>query len=134
LTGFGYVTANGGVVWRDGDSGPEVLLVHRPKYGDWTFPKGKNELREDDETCAVREVEEETGLRCSVGRELPSTKYHDSLGRAKLVRYWVMTVDEAQPRAPDDEVDASEWLSVEAARARLTYERDIPVLDAFAEG
>ena len=132
MTGFGYVTANGGVVWRQGDDGPEVLLVHRPKYDDWTFPKGKNEPREDDEACAVREVEEETGLRCALGRELPMTTYHDSLGRAKQVRYWVMTVESSQPREPDDEVDASEWLAVDAARERLSYGRDLPVLDAFA--
>ena len=131
MTGFGYVTANGGVVWRLADGRTEVLLVHRPTYDDWTFPKGKNERGEDDEACALREVEEETGLRCALGRELPSTTYDDSLGRAKRVRYWVMTVMSSQPRQPDDEVDACEWLPVAEARTRLTYDRDLAVIDAF---
>ena len=132
MTGVGYVRANGGIVCREGEGGTEVLLVHRPKYDDWTFPKGKNERGEDDEACAVREVDEETGLRCSLGPELPSTTYHDSLGRAKQVRYWVMTVEAARPREPDDEVDACEWLPLAAARERLSYDRDVAVLDAFA--
>ena len=59
----------------------EVLVVHRPAYDDWTFPKGKVERGETDEDCAVREVEEETGLRCTLGRELPSTEYKDAKGR-----------------------------------------------------
>ena len=67
------VQAAGGVVVRDGADGPEVLLVHRPAYDDWSFPKGKLEPGESDEECAVREVEEETGLRCALGRELEPT-------------------------------------------------------------
>ena len=82
----GVVRAAGGIVARDG----RLLLVHRPKYDDWTFPKGKAEPGESDEACAVREVEEETGLRCELGAELPSTHYTDSRGRPKRVRWWRM--------------------------------------------
>ena len=71
------VYASGGVPVRDGAHGLEVLVVHRPLYGDWTFPKGKREPGETDEECAIREVEEETGLRCALEHELPSTSYVD---------------------------------------------------------
>jgi 8-oxo-dGTP pyrophosphatase MutT (NUDIX family) len=65
---------------------PEVLLVHRPRYGDWSLPKGKAKRGETDEECALREVEEETGLRCALGRELASTEYLDRRDRPKVVR------------------------------------------------
>ena len=86
------VRAAGGVVVRGTGAATEVLLVHRPAYDDWTFPKGKGEPGESDEECAVREVEEETGLLCTLGRELASTEYVDGKGRPKSVRYWVMEV------------------------------------------
>ena len=120
------VRAAGGVVARDG----EVLLVHRPKYDDWTFPKGKLDAGESDEQAAVREVEEETGLRCSLGRELPSTSYTDSRGRPKIVRYWQMQVEDGAFE-PTDEVDEIAWLGPEEAAARLTYAHDRKVLEAL---
>ena len=123
------VRAAGGVVLRDGPGGMEVLLVHRPAYDDWSLPKGKAHRDERDEDCALREVEEETGLRCELGRELPSTSYRDARGRPKVVRYWEMRPvgGHARPRA---EVDDLTWLPPEEARHVLTWERDRAVLDA----
>ncbi|MBA3304085.1 MAG: NUDIX hydrolase [Acidimicrobiia bacterium] len=127
------VRAAGGIVWRAGEAGVcEVLVVHRPKYRDWSFPKGKQEPGETDEETALREVEEETGLVCHLGPELPGTAYVDRKGRTKEVRYWVMTVSTGE-FAPSDEVDEVRWLSVPLARDQLTYDRDRTVLDAFAE-
>jgi 8-oxo-dGTP diphosphatase len=120
------VRAAGGIVTRDG----EVLLVHRPKYDDWTFPKGKLDAGESNEQAAVREVEEETGLRCSLGRELPSTSYTDSRGRPKIVRYWQMQAEEGEFE-PTDEVDEIAWLDPEEAAERLTYAHDRKVLEAL---
>ena len=126
------VRAAGGVVWRAGESGmPEVLVVHRPKYHDWTFPKGKQEPGETDEETALREVEEETGFTCHLGPELPGTSYIDRKGRPKTVRYFVMTVA-GGAFVPGDEVDEVRWLRPAAARALLSYDRDVVVLDAFS--
>ena len=130
ITGGKTVRAAGGVVVRDGS---EVLVVHRPKYDDWTFPKGKAELGESDEECALREVEEETGFRCRLEDELPSTRYRDSRGRRKVVRWWRMTI-EAGAFEPNREVDEVRWLPPVDAGALLTYERDLPVLERVAMG
>jgi 8-oxo-dGTP diphosphatase len=122
----GVVRAAGGLVVRDG----RLLLVHRPKYDDWTFPKGKAEPGESDEECAVREVEEETGLRCELGAELPSTFYTDSRGRPKRVRWWRME-PVAGAFKPTDEVDEIRWLTREEAAELLSYSRDQALLDGF---
>ena len=107
----------------------EVLLVHRPKYDDWTLPKGKAEAGESDEECALREVAEETGLRCALEAELPSVRYVDRFGHPKVSRYWRMrAVDGAF--VPHDEVDEVKWVSVAAARGVLTYARDAEVVEA----
>ena len=128
------VRAAGGVVHRDGPTGAlEVLLVHRPKYDDWTFPKGKLDAGESFEAAAVREVEEEAGIRCVLGAELPSTSYVDHRGRPKVVRWWAMDLAGADGHAaPDNEVDEIRWLPVDAARAALSYAHDVPLLDALA--
>jgi len=112
-------------VLRDG----RVLLVHRPKYDDWTFPKGKCERGESDEACAVREVEEETGLLCELAAELPSTHYTDSRRRPKRVRWWRME-PVAGEFTPTDEVDEIRWLTREEAAELLSYDRDQALLDA----
>jgi 8-oxo-dGTP diphosphatase len=126
------VKAAGGVVWRRGATGPEVALVHRPKYDDWSFPKGKLDAGEGWEDAALREVREELGLRCRLGRELPWTSYRDPKGRAKVVRYWLMEpVDGAF--AASREVDEMRWLPVAEARARLSYEHDRELLAAVAD-
>jgi len=116
---------------RDGDDGVEVLLVHRPRYNDWTFPKGKVDPGESDEDAAIREVEEETGYRCSLELELPSTRYIDARGRPKLVRYWLMRVVDGE-FVVNNEVDEIEWLSPAQASARLTYDRDRELAEYFA--
>lgn len=128
------VRAAGGVVHRRGPDGVvEVLLVHRPRYDDWTFPKGKLDRGETFEDAAVREVEEEAGVRCVIGPALPSTHYVDSRGRSKVVRWWAMDLADATGEAgAHNEVDEIVWLSAGAARARLSYDRDHPLLDALA--
>lgn len=129
--GTTIVQAAGGVVWRRAATGGiEVLLVHRPRYDDWTVPKGKLNPGEHHADAALREVEEETGLRCELGRELPSTSYTDRRGRPKQVRYWAMTPRDGR-FGPTDEVDEVRWLPVEQARSMLSYPRDRSVLDAL---
>lgn len=126
------VRAAGGVPWRADDGRLEVLVVHRPQYDDWTFPKGKNNPGESDEDAAVREVEEETGLHCRLGAELPSTSYYAN-GAPKLVRYWVLEPDDPKAAKPQHEIDALAWLTPPKAADRLSYERDLDVLRAFLE-
>lgn len=121
------VHAGGGVVVREGRDGIEIALVHRPRYDDWSLPKGKLEPGESFEDGALREVEEETGLICELGDELSPISYHDRKGRLKIVRYWVM-----RPRGgefePNDEVDLLEWMTPAQAAARLDYEHDRKLL------
>ena len=119
--------AAGGVVVRDG----RVLLVHRPDYDDWSFPKGKLDPGESFEDAALREVEEETGLRCRLVRELPEVRYRDRRGRPKVVRYWEMDTLSESPFEPNDEVDELRWLDVGEALVMLTYERDRDVVAAL---
>src|SRR5581483_4113013 len=116
------VRAAGGVVVRDG----RVLLVHRPQYDDWTLPKGKLEAGESWEDGALREVEEETGLVCELGEEVGRTRYVDSRGRNKEVRYFRMTSD-GEPR-PQNEVDEVRWAGPDEAPALLSYRRDVDLL------
>lgn len=123
------IRAAGGVVVRDRDDGvTEILLVHRPAYDDWSFPKGKCEEGESEEDAAVREVEEETGLHCRLERELATTRYLDGRGRPKTVRYWLMTPI-AGRLAAANEVDGAAFVGVDEARALLTYARDRELVD-----
>jgi 8-oxo-dGTP diphosphatase len=116
------VRAAGGIVVRDG----HILLVHRPQYDDWTFPKGKLDEGESWEDGARREVWEETSLDCEVGEELGRTRYVDSRGRNKEVRYFAMTSD--GEAAPATEVDEVLWVPLDEAAAQLSYERDRELL------
>ena len=126
------VRAAGGIPVRTAPGGIEVLVVHRPGYDDWTFPKGKCEPGESDEDCALREVAEETGLVCALEEELPSTAYHDSRGRPKEVRYWRLRVVGGS-LAFDNEVGSGRWLAPTEAEELLTYARDVAVLQAAVQ-
>jgi 8-oxo-dGTP diphosphatase len=121
------VRAAGGIVTRE-DAVLEVLVVHRPLYDDWSFPKGKAARGESDEDCALREVEEETGLRCELEAELGSTSYVDGRGRPKVVRYWLMRPAGGE-LAFRHEVDDARWLSIAEARDLLTYQHDVELLE-----
>jgi 8-oxo-dGTP diphosphatase len=105
--------------------------VHRPAYDDWSFPKGKAEPGERDEECALREVEEETGLRCVIVGDAGSTSYVDGKGRPKRVRYFAMEPAEGE-LALLHEVDDARWVALEEAASALTYERDRELLASFA--
>ena len=120
------VKASGGVVWRRaGDGSIELVVVHRPRYDDWSLPKGKLDPGESWEDAALREVEEEVGLRCRLGEELPTVSYRDNKGRAKVVRYWLMEpVDGDAPFTPNDEVDDMRWVDTDAAEGLLSYPHD----------
>ncbi len=120
------VRAGGGVIIRDG----RVLLIHRPRYDDWSVPKGKLEPGESWQTGALREVEEETGLRCKVGEELGRSHYVDRGGRDKEVRYYRMTSTD-EPVA-QNEVDEVRWVPLEEAAGLLTYKRDAELLKAIS--
>ena len=122
------VLAAGGIPVRAGVGGVEVLLVHRRRYGDWTFPKGKREPGEDDEQCALREVAEETGLTCALEEELPTTWYTDGHGRPKRVRWWRLRVVSGELEPPPPEIDEARWVSLDEAAALMTYERDLELL------
>jgi 8-oxo-dGTP diphosphatase len=120
------IQAAGGVVVRGG----EVALVHRQRYDDWTLPKGKLEPGESSDEAALREVEEETGLRCRLVRELAPVRYRDNKDRPKVVRYWLMEVVSDPGFPPNDEVDELRWVPSEQALELLTYDRDREVVSA----
>jgi 8-oxo-dGTP diphosphatase len=127
------VRAAGGLVVRDGGRGPEVAVVHRPRYDDWSLPKGKLHPGEDWLAGALREVEEETGLRCEAGEELEPARYRDRKGRDKLVRWWSMR-PLAGVFAANDEVDELRWLAPAKALAMLDYDHDRRLVGRLAAG
>lgn len=124
------VAAAGGVVWRGRHGDIEVALVHRPRYDDWTLPKGKLMDGESELAAAVREVGEELGAAVAVSRRVGRVQYRDG-GAKKTVAYWAMRYL-AGEFVPNDEVDAIEWLTPAHAGKRLTYAVDLPVLTDFA--
>jgi 8-oxo-dGTP diphosphatase len=107
-------------------------VVHRPKHDDWSLPKGKLDPGESWEEAALREVEEEIGLRCRLGRELPPVSYQDEKGRDKVVRYWLMQPEEDRPFEPNDEVGELRWLVPDAAAGLLSYEHDRELVRTLA--
>jgi 8-oxo-(d)GTP phosphatase len=129
------VRAAGAVVWRPGRRGPEIALIHRPRYGDWSFPKGKLDPGEGWVVAAVREVFEETGFPVILGRRLPTQLYDVSLGgprRMKKVKYWAAQAAADVEFQPNEEVDRLEWLSIPQALRRLTRSTDADLLESFA--
>jgi 8-oxo-dGTP pyrophosphatase MutT (NUDIX family)/phosphohistidine phosphatase SixA len=131
----GEIRAAGAVLWRPGPTGPEVALVHRPRYDDWAFPKGKSLPGEHVLVTAVREVGEETGITVVLGRRLSQARYLSN-GQPKRVEYWAARAAAGTgARAgavPNDEVDRLEWLPVPAAGQRLSYPHDARLLSEFA--
>lgn len=111
----------------------KVLLVHRPHHADWTFPKGKLDPGENHRTAALREVQEETGLKCKLGPKLNTVHYTVAGGRSKRVKYWIMKPKKGK-FVPNSEVDKVAWLTPRKARRRLSYQIDQGVLeDALGE-
>jgi 8-oxo-(d)GTP phosphatase len=136
------IPAAGALLWRPGEQGPEVVLVHRPRYDDWSFPKGKCMPGEHVLITAVREVAEETEIEIILGRKLRTVRYLSD-GRPKQVDYWAGRPAaqalggadepaEPAPFTPNDEVDELAWLPLTAAGDRLTYRHDTEVLSEFA--
>jgi 8-oxo-(d)GTP phosphatase len=133
------VEAAGAVVWRSVDDRLEVLLVHRERYDDWTFPKGKLDAGESAPVAAVREVEEETGVRIRLGPRLVQHEYRltQSPGGVKQVTYWCArpvtpgAAGAADEYAPNAEIDGVRWVDVDRAAGTLTYARDGAVLEEF---
>jgi 8-oxo-(d)GTP phosphatase len=131
------IRAAGAVVRRLGERKPDVLLVHRPKYDDWSLPKGKLERGEHVLLAAVREVAEETGLRVTLGRRLPPVHYLSD-GVPKRVDYWVAIAEDPPASfVPNSEIDGITWAAIEGAAAAgvaLTYDRDVETVVAALAG
>jgi 8-oxo-dGTP pyrophosphatase MutT (NUDIX family) len=129
------VKASGGVIWRPAeDDGVELVVVHRPRYDDWSLPKGKLDAGESWEQAALREVDEEVGLACRLGQELPPVSYTDHKGRAKVVRYWLMQPQDARADfIPNDEVDVMRWVDPGTASRLLSYPHDVALVHAALE-
>lgn len=132
--GFEKIHAAGAVLWRqDGDDDPLIALVHRPRYDDWSLPKGKLEHGESHIGAAFREVLEETGVTAVFGPYLGEVAY-EAEGTIKVVRYWSAQASQIPYIRPNPlEVDAVEWLSISQARERITHEGDLSILNYFVE-
>ena len=127
------VRAAGGIVLRGEGPDRSVALVHRPRYDDWSFPKGRLDADEDEATAALREVEEETGLRCRLGPSVGAVTYRDRRGRAKVVRYFRMDAD-GGGFTPNREVDELRWMPIEDAARLLSYAHDRSLLRQVLAG
>ena len=130
------IRAAGGVLWREGEDAIEVAVIHRPRYDDWTFPKGKLSSGESDMDGAVREVLEETGYRVTIGRPLGEIRYMKTQGgttRPKVVRYWAMQADGGS-FSKNREVDELRWVSAREAEEHLSHPHDEELLKRFISG
>jgi len=139
----GTTIAAGALVWRVRDGELQVLAVHRPRYNDWSWPKGKLSKGETLPQCAIREVAEETGKQIVLGQPLPTLRYPVGAGNVKVVRYWAAQVASADSRsvkarppvkaAPKHEIDRTRWLTVEQAREKITFSDDLRPLEVLVE-
>jgi 8-oxo-dGTP pyrophosphatase MutT (NUDIX family) len=129
------ILAAGGVVIDSRVTTPRVLLVHRPRYDDWSFPKGKLDPGETVEQAALREVREETGIECKIVRKIATQRYsyqtNKGQRRPKLVHYFLMHPLTDEIRVPGAEVDRAVWLDFDSALRMLSYERDRELLKAL---
>ncbi len=126
------IIAGGGIVWRRAKDGIELLIVHRPNYDDWTFPKGKLDRSESIRQAAQREVLEETGLRTRLGMYLGESQYETPAGNEKIVHYWAMEAVKGKFKA-NAEVDKAKWLPLSKATSKLTYKRDRTFLQELGD-
>jgi 8-oxo-dGTP diphosphatase len=129
------VLAAGGAVFRrnQNDTGYEVVLVHRPRYDDWSWPKGKCEPGESLDACAVREVSEETGVLTTIGPILCVLNYRDQLNRPKRVTYFVLKIASIREHQADEEVDAIAWIGLDDVNQWLTTSADTTVTHALSD-
>ena len=123
----------GGLVWKETDRGLQILLVHRPRYDDWSLPKGLPLPGESSEQTALREVHEETGLRCRLGRPIGDKTYLLPDGSTKTCHYWAMVAVSGEFH-PNREVDAVQWVELARAAEVLTYESDLDLLAGLTAG
>lgn len=129
------IRAAGGLVWREDHGGVRVALVHRPKYDDWSLPKGKLDPGEHPMLAAAREVTEEAGVRAVLGPRLPSVSYRVGVPGGsddKVVDFWAMAAGPTDDFTPNDEIDAVRWVRLESVTAALTDDDYAPVVAAFA--
>lgn len=127
------ILAAGGIVIEKETGVRRVLLIHRPRYDDWSFPKGKLDPGETLEEAALREVREETGLECRIIRQLATLRYSyrtRNTGRLKpkAVHYFLMERVSGAIRVPGEEVDRAEWVAFDEAARRLSYDQDRKLL------
>lgn len=126
------VRAAGGIVWRRGSEGIELVVVHRAARGEWSFPKGKLDPGEDEPAAALREVHEETGLVGRLGDDLGTVVYRDAKGRPKIVRYYAMRVVGHGALRPAHEIDDARWVPLARAGSVLTFDHDRRLLERLA--
>ena len=125
------IQAAGALLWRPGEDGPQVLVVHRPRYDDWTLPKGKLDPGEHVTAAAVREVFEETGHRIVLDRPLPTLRYEVE-GLPKVVWFWAARADDGAPEWNGTaEIAQTQFVSAAKADRLLSYPRDVDVIEAF---